>query len=248
MIAGSTFYAELHGVWSELAAASRLHPTAITLPQWLDLPSAALSLPLAALGSGLLYRWARAGRMRRPSAAAGHIEPWHAALILAALGFSSWLMIGMPLGITTSYAKLGASVESLLWPEYVAQSAFFSANTLVYTPPFSDGKLSGGPGPALDAIAAIQYPLILGIVLGAFVSAHRLGEFHPRLRLPPRQLASALIGGLLLGLAARMVPGCNIWHLWGGLPILAMQSLLFLAGLLPGAWIGSRILIRFVIR
>ena len=96
-------------------------------------------------------------------------------------------------------------------------------------------------------MAAIQYPLILGIVGGAFVSARRLGEFHPRLKLPSRQLASALIGGLVLGLAARMVPACNVWHLWGGLPILAMQSLLFLAGMLPGAWLGSRMLQRYVL-
>jgi hypothetical protein len=57
-----------------------------------------------------------------------------------------------------------------------------------------------------------------------------------------------MTGGLLLGLAARMAPSCNVWHLWGGVPILAMQSLLFLAGLLPGAWIGARLLTRFVVR
>ena len=62
-----------------------------------------------------------------------------------------------------------------------------------------------------------------------------------------RQIASALVGGLLLGVSARMIPGCNIWHLWGGLPILALQSLLFLAGLIPGAWLGSQMLARFVI-
>ena len=57
-----------------------------------------------------------------------------------------------------------------------------------------------------------------------------------------------LLGGLLLGLAARMTPSCNIWHLWGGVPILAMQSLLFLAGLLPGTWLGANLLTRFVVR
>jgi len=64
----------------------------------------------------------------------------------------------------------------------------------------------------------------------------------------PRQYIAAILGGFLLGMAARMVPGCNIWHLWGGLPILAGQSLLFLLGILPGTWIGSKLLSRFVIR
>jgi len=248
MIVGSSLYAFMHGPWRELAAATRMHPEAITLAQALDLPPPVLSLPLAALGGLLLYRWARAGQMRRPGHAAGHLEPWRAALILAGVGFASWLLVGMPLGITTSYAKLGAITQSWIWPEYIAQSPFYATSSLDYTPPIGGGQLRGGPGPALDAIAAIQYPLILGIVLGAFLSAHRLGEFHLRLRVPPRQLVSALLGGVLLGLAARMVPGCNIWHLWGGLPILALQSLLFLAGLLPGAWLGSRILVRHVIR
>jgi hypothetical protein len=126
--------------------------------------------------------------------------------------------------------------------------AYFSLQSLHYTPPFGDRPIHGGPGPALDAIAAIQYALLLGIVMGAFFSALRVGEWRPRWRLPPRQFASALVGGLLLGLAARMTPACNIWHLWGGLPILAMQSLLFLLGLVPGAWVGTRLLTRFVIR
>jgi len=248
MLAGSALYAEWHPAWAAVTRASRLGPDALTLPQWLGLPPYLPILPLAALGALLLYRWFRAGLMQRPGHAEGHLPPWRAALLLAGVGFLSYLLVGMPLGITTSYAKLGSTVEAWLWPEHVASLAYFSALPLAYRPPFADATLSGGPGPALDAVAALQYPLIVGIVLGAFVSALALGEFRPRLRVPRRQLASALIGGLLLGASARMVPGCNIWHLWGGLPILALQSLLFLAGLLPGAWLGSRLLTRFVIR
>jgi len=44
-----------------------------------------------------------------------------------------------------------------------------------------------------------------------------------------------------------MTPGCNIWHLFGGLPILNMQSILFLVGLLPGSYIGSKILVHLVL-
>lgn len=248
MLAGSALYAEGHPGWTEVTRATRLHDEALTVAQWLGLPPAVLILPLAGFGAALLYRWFRAGRMTRPSHALGHIQPWRAALILAGVGLFSWLLVGMPLGITTSYAKLGAHVESWFWPEHVAAVAYFSAQPLVYQPPFVDQVVRGGPGPAFDAVAAIQYPLIVGILLGALASALRLGEFHPRWRVPRRQLLSALLGGLLLGLGARMVPGCNIWHLWGGLPILALQSLLFLLGLVPGAWFGSRLLTRYVIR
>ncbi len=247
LLVGSALYAEWHPWWSDLARSTMLH-SAVTLPQLLGLQPGYLILPLALLGLVYLVRCQHLGLLSRPAFARGHIAPWQAALVLAALGLISWYVIGMPLGITTSYAKLGATLESLVLPERVSSLAFFQAQGLNYTPPFADSAVQGGAGPQLDAIAAIQYPLIAGIVLGAAASALSVGEWRLRYRIPARQYASALLGGILLGAASRMVPGCNIWHLWGGVPILAMQSLLFLLGLVPGAWIGSRLLSRVVIR
>ena len=100
----------------------------------------------------------------------------------------------------------------------------------------------------MDAYALIQFPLIAGIVLGGALSAVMLKEFRLYVKLPWHQYLSAAIGGIIMGLASRMAPACNIWHLLGGLPILAAQSLLFLAGLLPGAWLGSLLVSRVVIR
>jgi len=248
MLVGSAAYAEIHPQWAAFTEATTLVERKITLAQWLELPPPLLLLPLAGILGFWLWRAYRAGRMVRPAFAAGHLAPWRAAVILALLGFASWVLIGMPLGITTSYAKLGLAAEAIFAPEHVAGLAYAAAMPLDYVPPFADRAIRGGPGPQLDAIAAIQYPLILGIVAGAFWSARRLGEFRPQWRLPPRQFASALAGGILLGLAARMAPACNIWHLWGGVPILAMPSLLFVVGLVPGTWIGARLLLRFVIR
>lgn len=248
MLIGSAGYAEVHEQWAGFAKATALTRSAITLPQWLGIAPTWLLLPLAAIGAWWLQREFRAGRMTRPAYAIGHLEPWRAALLLALLGFASYALVGMPMGITTTYAKLGAAIESLFAPEHVRNLAYFSLQPLNYVPPFADRAISGGPGPKLDAIAAIQYPLLAGIVGGAALSAALVGAWRLHWRLPSRQIASALLGGLLLGLAARMAPSCNVWHLWGGLPILAMQSLLFLAGLLPGTWLGTRLLTRFVIR
>jgi hypothetical protein len=248
MLAGSAVYAEIHPQWSAFAKEAVLVTGAITLPQWLGLSPTILLLPLAAGGTVWIVREFRAGRMDRPAFALGHIAPWRAALVLAFLGFASYVVIGMPMGITTTYSKLGAAVESLFVPQHVESLAYFSLQPLNYTPPFADRAITGGPGPQLDAIAAIQYPLLLGIIGGALFSAVRLNEWRWQWRLPRRQWISALTGGLLLGLAARMAPSCNVWHLWGGVPILAMQSLLFIIGLIPGTWVGANLLTRFVIR
>ena len=247
MIAGSAFYAEWHPSWSAFAKSTILTP-GVTLPQSFGISPALLILPVAAVGSFFLWRWHQQGLITRPAFAQGHIAPWKTALILAAIGFASYFFIGMPLGITTSYAKLGSLVEGQFWPEHVASLAYFNAQPVAYTPPFSSEIIRGGAGPAFDAIAAIQYPLVIGIILGGALSAILIGEYRLHFRISPVQYASAIIGGILLGMAARMVPGCNIWHLWGGLPILANQSLLFLLGILPGTWLGSQLLTRFVIR
>lgn len=248
MLAGSALYAEIHPQWSAFAKSVQLTQRAITLPEWFGLAPTTLLLPLATAGGFWLYREFRGGRMERPAFARGHLAPWRAALILALLGFASYVLVGMPMGITTTYAKLGASIEILFAPEHVSSLTYFSLQPLNYMPPFAAQSIRGGPGPQLDAIAAIQYPLLLGIVGGALVSALHVGEWRLQWRLPRRQFISALAGGLLLGLAARLAPSCNVWHLWGGVPILALQSLLFLAGLLPGTWIGARLLTRFVVR
>ena len=184
---------------------------AVTLPQLMNVAPTTLVLPFA-LGLGVwLLREFRSGRMVRPGYTAGHVAPWRAAVILALCGFVSYLVIGMPMGITTAYAKLGATVESLLAPDHVRSLAYFAAEPLHYTPPFAQQAISGGAGPALDAIAAIQYPLIFGIVGGALFSSLRLGELKLSWRLPARQFASALVGGGLLGVGARMSPSCNIF-------------------------------------
>ena len=75
-----------------------------------------------------------------------------------------------------------------------------------------------------------------------------LGEFIPYHRLPWRQYVSVIVGGVLMGLASRMAPACNVWHIMGGLPLFAFSSMLFVAGVLPGAWLGGIVLSRWVIR
>lgn len=245
LLAGSALYAELFPGWRSVASRLAL-PLPPTVPATLTLPPTLLVLPLAFLAALRLRRWFRRGQLSVPSVVAGYLQPWRAALLLSLVTLASALLTGLPLGVTTSYAKVGALLEARFWPEHVASLAYFQLESLNYLPPLAETAVRGGPGPRWDGIAAIQLPLVGGIVLGAALSALRLGEWRLHLGLPGRQAVSALLGGLIMGLAARLAPGCNVWHLLGGLPILAWQSLLFVAGLIPGAWLGSRLLQRWV--
>jgi uncharacterized membrane protein YedE/YeeE len=248
LLLGSVAYASVHPWWAEFSELTSLGTSAITIPQLVNIPSLVLTLPLGTIAAIYLWRLYNQGALNQQQSLPGSIQPLYAALVLVAIGLVSYLFIGMPLGITTSYTKLGANLEAMLGPAHIASVAYYQAMPLDYIPPFSDTHIQGGPGPKFDGVAAIQYPLIVGITLGAMISALLLKELRFHYRVPAIQFASALLGGMIMGFAARMVPGCNIWHLWGGVPILSMQSLLFLIGIIPGAWIGSKLLTRYVVK
>lgn len=248
LIAGSTLYAEVQPWWSSVVAAGPRVAREATLPSLIGVDPLVLLAPVAVASAGLLYVLGRRDGWQRTSCATGYVQPWKAALLLALFGLTSYLLVGMPLGVTTSYAKTGAFLEQWLLPERVAALPYFATEPLRYSPPFSGAVVTGGPGPRLDAIAAVQFPLIVGIVLGGTLSAALASELRVFARLPVPQYLSALVGGLVMGLAARLAPSCNVWHLLGGLPVLAVQSALFVLGLVPGAWLGARLLVRFVLR
>jgi len=247
LVLGSTVYAEFHPLWKAFASATTFLPGRVTLPQALGVAPTVLVVPTLAAGALVLLRWARRGVMVRRSAAEGYLQPWKAAVALAVIGLLSVLFVGMPLGVTSSYTKIGAIIEEEVAPGHVARSAYFQGVPLHYVQPITGVPLEGGVGPRFDALSAIQFPLVIGIILGSALSAALLRELRPSPRLPARQVLSALGGGTIMGLASRMAPTCNVWHLMGGLPILSMSSILFLGGLLPGAWLGSRLLATLVI-
>ena len=248
LILGSYFYAEIHPSWAAFIKGTTFFTGRITVPQILGVSPAALIFPLAVLGVFLILRWRNRGKLVRQSSAEGYLQPWKAALFLSVLGLASYVLIGMPLGITSSYAKLSGYIGTMFFKDHVAGLAYYQAIPLKYVEPLTNTYLQGGGGPRFDAISAIQFPLVVGIILGSTSSAVALREFHLYYKLPLKQYLSAFTGGIIMGLASRMAPTCNVWHLMGGLPILAASSMLFLAGLLPGAWLGSKMMVHVVLR
>lgn len=248
LIAGSALYAELHPWWAMVVKATTFFPSAKTVPELFGVNPSLLLLPAASLSAIIFMKWHKENKITRPSEVKGYIQPWKTALALAFLGLLSYILIGMPLGITTTYAKIAAMIENLLIPAHMNAVNFFQLTALDIVHPATGALLHGGPGPQIDSIWAVQFPLIAGIVLGSTLSALLLGEFSIQYRVPSGQFFMALSGGILLGLASRMSPACNVWHVMGGLPILALQSLLFILGLVPGTWVGSRIVSRIILK
>ncbi len=248
LVAGSGLYAEIHPFWASFVKSTTFFQGKITIPQVLGVdPLIPISLA-SVFGLYFIRLWYKERKLVRLSYAKGYLQPWQAALLITLAGLSSYALIGMPLGVTSSYAKLSGYFGSIFFKEHIDGLSYFHGVPLKYVQPLSGILLEGGPGPGFDAISAIQFPLVAGIVLGSAASAAWLKEFRIYFGAPLRQYVSAISGGVIMGLASRMAPTCNVWHLFGGLPILAVSSVLFLLGLFPGAWFGSRIFAGLVMK
>jgi hypothetical protein len=235
ILCGSAIYAEVHPVVVHLIRETTLTPdkTAlehITGNSWLPV----LILFLAFLF--LARKWYRRKEWSQKAYAEGYIDPWKAAVLISILLSGSYLIVGRPLSVTTGFGKITAFLESLLVPDHVENLLFFGqvSYRLVGTTTYAERM-----APGLDSIAMTQLLLIAGIMFGGFISAVQLREFSIGAMPPFRQIVSAFSGGVLMSCGAFASSGCNLWHLLGGLPVFALQSLLFLVGLLPGAYLGT---------
>jgi len=246
LVLGSGLYAEMHRFIVPLVRKTRF-TEAVTLAQWTGISPSWFVVALVLTAGVLFWRWHLQGRMTRLSQAEGYLQPWKAAVWLAVLSAVSVALVGVPFGVTTSYLKWMALLERLLFPGHVAQMKIYTSQSVHIALPFSSELLSGSAGPGLDAVALMQYPLIFGVIAGAALSSWRLREWCWHGRVPGRQLLASLLGGVLMAFGSRLTSGCNVWHLWGGLPIFAISSLLFVLGLLPGAWLGSRLIVRIIL-
>jgi hypothetical protein len=79
---------------------------------------------------------------------------------------------------------------------------------------------------------------IIGLIGGSFASSLNIREFE--LIIPSRtNVIQFFGGGFLLGIGAAMAGGCNIGHIFGGIPELGISSFLALIVMMFGNWAGS---------
>jgi uncharacterized membrane protein YedE/YeeE len=82
--------------------------------------------------------------------------------------------------------------------------------------------------------------LILGIV-GASLAAAIAGNRFKITRLTPRNTATALIGGVLLGWGSMIALGCTIGVLLSGTQAFALSGWVFFIFALLGTWVGLKL-------
>ncbi len=132
------------------------------------------------------------------------LERWSPYVVGAGIGVLSWLtflLCNKAIGCSTAFARTAGMIEGLFTSERVHERPYYQR----YAP-----KIEW------------QWLLVLGVVIGAFISAQASGVWEPRW-VPERwaeafgtvvsvRLLVAFIGGVLLGLGARWANGCTSGH------------------------------------
>ena len=163
--------------------------------------------------------------------------PWPlvaGALGLALVNIATLAISGRPWGVTSAFALWGAKalaavgVNVASWPYWStpAQAAALRASVVT------------------DVTSVMD----VGIILGALVAAGMAGRFAPVWRVPPRSLAAAIFGGLLLGYGARIAYGCNIGAYFSGIASGSLHGWLWLVAAFGGSAIGTRLRPLFGLR
>lgn len=81
----------------------------------------------------------------------------------------------------------------------------------------------------------------LCVVIGSFIYTVAKRRFKIRLY-SPRMWWRGLLGGCLMGFSFPMMRGCNIIHLFGGVPQMALSAFIAIAGMFAGAYLARRLL------
>lgn len=223
--AGS-FWASLHmGWWQRLPSA----PPVVLGESLGWIPAVVLQLALLFLLWRALRPWDRpaTGREARWRVLTG---PWPllaGALALAVLNLLTLLLAGHPWTITWAFALWGAKgAQALGWDP--ATSDFWRGD-------FQQAAL------AESLLRDVTSVMDLGLIAGAFCATAAAGGLAPTLRIPPRSLAAALLGGLLMGYGARIAFGCNVGAFFSGVASSSLHGWLWIAAALPGNWLGIKL-------
>ncbi|MEV0598605.1 YeeE/YedE family protein [Streptomyces sp. NPDC050315] len=152
---------------------------------------------------------------------------WAGALVLAVLGAGVLLVSGGAWGVTSAFALWGSKLVGLLGG---------SPETWAF---WQDPKNAASyAGPVLADKTSLTD---LGIMIGAAVAAAAGGVWKLHRGLPARTALAAVLGGILMGIGARMAGGCNIGAYLAGIASGSLHGWIWGAAALVGTWAGLRL-------
>lgn len=163
-------------------------------------------------------------------------DPWSyvtGAVILGLVNIAMLASTGSAWGVTTPLSYWGAWIYKFFGghPE----------NWVYFQQKAHEAGLAGGFINNDHSISNI------GIIVGAFLATLLASQFKIKKIKSKKQVFSAILGGLLMGYGARISFGCNIGALFSGTASMSLHGWLYMLFIFFGAWIGSKLLVKYFI-
>jgi uncharacterized membrane protein YedE/YeeE len=141
-------------------------------------------------------------------------SPYAVGIGIGILSWLSFLISGKPIATSTTFARTGGMIEELITGEKSKQRPYYKKIKLQIN---------------------WQWMLVLGVVIGSFLSAIISGDLQANAWVPSLWASAfgdstvlrvlvALVGGIILGFGARFADGCTSGHGISGTLQLAVSS------------------------
>jgi uncharacterized protein len=180
----------------------------------------------------------------------GRWKPWHSGIAIGMLALMAYMSSAAsgrnyPLGVTH-----GVLFSMTVLTESPIQSVWTNKAPAQKVGPqragADAGKTVGTPGPqqpkqpqAAPHNGRIVVWWLVGVVvfvvIGSYVSAKMRGNFHLRPK-PPEETMVAFIGGLMVGAGAWLATACVIGHIFSGVALMSVGSILFAIAVILANW------------
>lgn len=149
------------------------------------------------------------------------------AVVIAVLAAGVLLVSGGIWGITSAFA---------LWGAKILQAVGLHPETWAFwQQPDQAAQLSGSVLNDKNSLTNF------GIVIGAAFAATLAGTYSLRHRFRGKEVAASFIGGILLGIGARLASGCNIGAYLGGITTGSVSGWVWGLVALLGTWVGLKL-------
>jgi hypothetical protein len=149
------------------------------------------------------------------------------AVVLGVLAVGVLWVSGGIWGITSAFALWGAKLLQVLGMHPEAWAYWQQA-----------GPAEQLAGPVLSDKNSLTN---IGIIVGAALAATVAGVYSLKHRFRGREVAAAFLGGILLGVGARLANGCNIGAYLGGITTGNVSGWVWGLVALAGTWVGLKL-------
>ncbi|MEV0702310.1 YeeE/YedE family protein [Saccharopolyspora sp. NPDC050389] len=149
---------------------------------------------------------------------------WVGALLLAGLNALTLFVSGHAWGITSAFGLWGAKILGWVGID-ISGTPFWSV-------PENAAKLSASV--LTDRISVMDF----GIMIGALIAAALAGAFTLHRKIPWKLAVGAVLGGVVMGIGARLAGGCNIGAYFSGVASFSLHGWLWGAMALVGTFAG----------